>query len=330
MKINRLSKPSDTFDVGFADDKSHDVVGFGENSVDHVCVVAQFPGFDTKSEILQHELLAGGQVATALVFLARMGLGAKYIGKVGSDEPGRISLESLRSERIDTSSVITVPGSRNRYAFIIIERQSGERTILWERDARLSFGEAELRREDVCAGRVLYIDGVDQPAALRAASWAQEDGIPVIVDLDRVRPGCEQLLRHIDFLIVSSNFPPDFTGIADPVDSLLALRRHCDGFIVMTLGARGAMAVLEDSCISFPAFKIQAIDTTGAGDVFRGAFVYGLLQNWPLEKMMTFANAAAGLNCTRLGAQAGIHALDNILQLAGSSEGHSRQEPLTG
>ncbi len=322
MKVKRLTSPADKFDLRFPLAKPFDVVGFGLNAVDHLCVVEQFPRFDTKSEILHYEILAGGQVATAIAFIARMGMKGKYIGKVGSDELGRISLQSLRSEAIDTSSVLVAHGARNQYAFIIIDRQSGERTILWERDPRLSFEHSELKREDICAGRILYIDGHDEPAALTAAAWAQAEGIPVIVDLDKVVPRCDELLPNIDFLIVSSNFAPEFTGISDPIESLMALRRSCDGFLGVTLGARGAMAVIGDSCIRFPGFKVRAVDTTGAGDIFHGAFAYGLLRNWPLEEIMTFANAAAALNCTRLGARNAMPSLQEIRQFIGSAERH--------
>jgi sugar/nucleoside kinase (ribokinase family) len=318
MKIKMLTDPSDSFDVRFPRGKEFDLVGFGLNAVDHLCIVPQYPRFDTKTEILHYEKLAGGQVATTVSFIARMGLRGKYIGKVGSDDVGQFSLESLKSENIDISAVRVEKGARNQYAFIIIDKNSGERTILWERDRRLSFRDAELRREDVCSGKMLHLDGHDYAAAIRAATWAQEEGIPVVIDLDKVVPRSRELIEKVDFLITSSNFPPDFTGIADPIESLLALREYCSGFIAMTLGAQGAMAVLGDTCLRFPAFKVHAVDTTGAGDIFHGGFIYGLLQNWSLDQIMSFSNAAAGLNCTHIGARAGIPPLSEILQLANS------------
>jgi sulfofructose kinase len=322
MKIKRLDSADDSFDVGFPSGKEFDLVGFGLNAVDHLCVVPHYPSFDTKTAILHYEKLAGGQTATAVTFVARMGLKGKYIGKVGSDDLGHYSLESLRSETIDTSSVIIQEGVRNQYAFIIIDKSNGERTILWERDPRLSFSDNELKREDVCSGKVLHLDGHDHDAAIRAARWAQNEGIPVVIDLDKVVPRSEELIGLVDFLITSSNFPPDFTGIADPIDSLLALRKYCSGFLAVTLGAQGAMAVVGDECLRFPAYKIHAVDTTGAGDIFHGGFIYGLLQNWSLERIMSFANAAAGLNCTHLGARSGIPPLSEILQLASSGQRH--------
>lgn len=320
MQIKILNSPSDAFDIAFRQDKAFDLVGFGLNAVDYLCVVPQYPRFDSKTAILHYEKLAGGQVATTVTFISRMGMKGKYIGKVGSDDLGQFSLQSLRSEKIDTSSVLVESGARNQYAFIIVDKGSGERTVLWDRDSRLSFRESELKREDICAGKVLHLDGHDHLAALRAATWAQEEGIPVVIDLDKVVPNTEDLISRVDFLITSSNFPPDFTGIDDPIESLLALRRYCSGFLAVTLGARGAMAVVGDECIRFPAFKVHAVDTTGAGDIFHGGFIYGLLHNWPLERIMAFANAAAGLNCTHLGARAGIPPLSEILKFAAAAE----------
>ncbi len=322
MKIKSLKDTNDTFDLRFPQNRPYDLVGFGLNAVDHLCIVPHYPRFDTKTEILHYEKLAGGQVATTVTFVSRMGMRGKYIGKVGSDELGEFSLQSLRSEDIDTSSVLVEEGARNQYAFIIIDKNNGERTILWERDRRLSFRDSELRRDEVCAGRILHLDGHDCDAALRAAQWAQEEGIPVVIDLDKVVPNSRELIANVDFLITSSNFPPDFTGIADPIESLLALREFCGGFLAVTLGVQGAMAVVGDECVRFPAFKVHAVDTTGAGDIFHGGFIYGLLRNWCLEQIMSFANAAAGLNCTHLGARSGIPPLAEILKLANSGAYH--------
>lgn len=323
MRMKKPDTESGTFDIDFPAAKPFDVVGFGLNAVDHLCVVPQYPRFDSKTEIVHYEKLGGGQTATAVVFVARMGLKGKYIGKVGSDDLGVYALESLRAESIDTSSVLVERGARNQYAFIIIDKASGERTILWERDRRLSFRQEELCRADICSGRVLHLDGHDYEAAIQAARWAREEGIPVVIDLDKAVPRSAELIANVDFLITSANFPPEFTGIDDPIESLLALRKHCDGFLAVTLGAQGAMAVIGDRCERFPAFKVHAVDTTGAGDIFHGAFIYGLLRNWPLDRIMTFANAAAGLNCTHLGARGGIPPLREILALVDAGTHHS-------
>jgi sulfofructose kinase len=313
MKIKRLRDISDTFDLIFPSDKPFDVVGFGLNSVDHLCIVPEYPHLDSKSEIVQYEQLPGGQVATAVIFLSRMGLRTKYIGKAGGDHLGRFCLQKLALETIDISSIRIEESARNQFSIIIIDQQSGERTVLCQRDSRLDFKEQELNEDAVCAGKILHLDGND-PASLRAASWCQKHQIPVCIDLDKVVPNCTALIEQIDFLIVNSSFSSEYTGISDPIESFCSLRRKFNGFLAMTQGSNGAMAWVGDRCIQFPGLPVKAIDTTGAGDVFHGAFIYGLFQNWPLNKMMAFANAAAGLSCTYLGAQQGIRSLSEIMQ----------------
>jgi sugar/nucleoside kinase (ribokinase family) len=323
MKLKLPVNPSDTFDISFPH-KPFDVVGFGLNSVDHICVVPEYPRLDSKCEILQYEKLPGGQVATAVLFLARMGMRTRYIGKLGGDEMGRYFLSSFQSESIDISSVRIEREAVNQYSFIIVEKSSGERTVLYRRDPRLNFTEAGLERGRICSGRFLHLDGYDGPAALRAALFCRDEGIPVSIDLDIVVESCEDLIRNVDFLIASSDFPYEFTGISDPVKSIPRLRDYCSGFIAVTLGSGGATALVGDRCINFPALRVQAVDTTGAGDIFHAAFIYGVLRNWPLEKIMAFANASAGLSCTRLGAQAGIFPLEQIMEAAESLR-NSRQ-----
>jgi sulfofructose kinase len=316
MKMRALNNPLECFDLILPPGKEFDLVGLGQNAVDYFCVLPEYPRFGAKMKILRYEMGAGGMVAGAVVFAARMGLKGKYIGKVGSDETGRFSLESLQKESIDISSLVVEEGARNHCSFIMVDQKSGERTILWDRDQRLNFRSGKLKRDDVCAGRVLLLDGDDHEAALQCALWAQEAGIPVVIDLDHVVPNSKELLPLVDFLIVSSNLPTEFTGLTDPEGALLALARYCRGFAAATIGAQGAIAVLGDGCIHFRGFPVHAVDTTGAGDVFHGGFIYGLLQNWPLHRIMAFANAAAALNCTQLGARAGTASLADIRQLA--------------
>jgi sugar/nucleoside kinase (ribokinase family) len=319
MKIKRLENLSDTFDLQFPEHKPFDVVGFGTNSVDYLCTVSEYPEGGSKTGILHYEKLPGGQVATAITFLSHMGLKTKYIGKVGGDELGSFLLSSFKSESVDASSVLMEPDAQNQFAFIVIDEKSGERTVMSRRDDGLNFRESELKQDEICAGRILHLDGYDSEGSLRAARWCRAQGIPVSIDLDTAVPNCRELIQSIDFLIVSSNFPSQFTGIPDPVEAFDALHRCYDGFLAITLGAAGANAWVGNRCISFPGAKVSALDTTGAGDIFHGAFIYGLLQNWPLVKIMSFANSAAALSCGYLGARTGIRSLSEILQHAGQA-----------
>ena len=148
-------------------DKPFDVVGMGLNSVDFLCVVPEFPAPNSKTKMLQFSKQGGGQVATAMVALSRWGVKAKYIGKVGEDEWGEFSLHSVRQEGVDVSSVTIEPNATNQFATIIVDRTSGERTILWDRDERLMYREGELRKEEICSGKLLHLDGHDIQAAIQ-------------------------------------------------------------------------------------------------------------------------------------------------------------------
>jgi sugar/nucleoside kinase (ribokinase family) len=316
MKFALPKKLSDCFGIQFPEGKMFDLVGIGQNAFDHTLLLPAFPRFDAKMEILQYETGAGGMIACAAGFASRLGLKTKYIGKVGADASGRRTLESLSREGVDISSVIVAAGVQSHISFIMVDQDSGERTILWKRDPGLNFHTSEIRRADVGSGRVLLLDGDDIDAAITAARWAQEAGIPVVADLDQVAARSSELVALIDFLIVSANFPQEFTGCHDADAALLAMRDSCGGFLAATAGAQGARAIVDHRCLLFPGLPIHAVDTTGAGDIFHGAFIYGLLHEWSVERIMSFANAAAGLTCTGLGARQEVLSLPRIEQAA--------------
>jgi sulfofructose kinase len=293
-------------------DKPFDVVGMGLNSVDFLTVVPEFPTPNSKMEMLQFSKQGGGQVATAMVALSRWGVKTKYIGKIGEDELGQFSLNSIRQEGVDISSVSIEPNATNQFAMIIVDSSSGERTIIWNRDERLMYREGELRKKEVCSGKILHLDGHDIHAALQCARWAKEEGIPTIIDLDKVEPLTSDLIKEIDFIITSSRFPTLFTRISDREKALFELQKHTSGFICATFGLEGAIALINGECLRVQGFKVDMVDTTGAGDVFHAGFIYGLLQNWEVVEILRFANAVAALKCRDLGGRKGIPHLEEV------------------
>jgi sulfofructose kinase len=293
-------------------DKPFEVVGMGLNSVDFFCVVPEFPTSNSKIEMLRFSKQGGGQVATAMVALSRWGIRTKYIGKVGDDELGAFSLKSLRQEGVDVSSVMIEPSATNQFAVIIVDGPSGERTILWNRDERLMYRERELRKEEICSGKLLHLDGHDIHAAIQSARWAKEEGIPTIVDLDKVEPLTSELIKEIDFVMTSSRFPSLFTGISDREKALIEMQRQTPGFLCATLGHEGAIALIDGEILYLKGFEVNAVDTTGAGDVFHAGFIYGLLHNWEVREILRFANGSAALKCGELGGRKGISTLEEI------------------
>jgi len=293
-------------------DKPFDVVGMGLNSVDLLCVVPAFPTFNSKMKIEQFSKQGGGQAATAMVALSRWGVKTKYIGKVGGDELGSFSLDTIREEGVDISSVTIEPYANNQFAMILVDGVSGERTILWDRDERLMYREGELKKKDICSGKILHLDGHDIRAAIRSAQWAKEEGIPTVIDIDKIEPLTSELIKEINFVITSSRFPTLMTGISDRERALIELQKQISGFLCSTLGHEGAMALVNGEIQYVKGFKIKAVDTTGAGDVFHAGFIYGLLQNWELVEILRFANAVAALKCLDLGGRKGIPTLEEV------------------
>ncbi len=297
-------------------DAEFDVVGFGLNAVDHLCVVDEFPERDTKPRVREFARTAGGQAASATVLCARLGLRAKYVGKVGGDETGAFSLESIRSEGVDVSDVVTVPGVSNQLAMVIVDRGTGERTILWHRPDEIATTPSEITPEKVACGRILLVVGHDEPAAARAAELAKERGIPVVMDAESVKKATAAVVALTDVLIASRRFPERFTGRDNLDDAVAALLDAGPSIVCVTLGRHGAVLTTGRGLVySSPAYDVDVVDTTGAGDAFHGAFLYGVLAGWPVGRVLDFSNAAAGLNCTELGARGGARSLEDIEEL---------------
>jgi sulfofructose kinase len=295
-----------------------DVLGIGANSIDFVTVVPAFPrpeGWYSKMQIRRHLVTCGGQTATAMAVCARFGLGARYIGAVGSDENGQRVLAELPRHGVDATGVVTRDG-RNQFAVIVIDGQSGERAVLWDRDLTLELREEDVPLDAIAAARVLHVDDVDQGAAIRAAGHARHLGIPVTSDLDRMTDRTADLVDAVTYPIFADGLHEKLTGCASHEEALRRLRRPHHRALCITVGQHGAVALADDRFIESPGFKVNAVDTTGSGDVFRGAFIYALLQGWEIDRILRFANAAAGLACTGLGAMAGIPALEDSLALA--------------
>jgi sulfofructose kinase len=296
-----------------------DVLGIGANSIDYVTVVPAFPrpeGWYSKMQIRRHLVTCGGQTATAMAVCARFGLRARYIGAVGPDENGQRVLADLPRHGVDGSGVVTREG-RNQFAVIVIDGETGERAVLWDRDASLALRDQDVPLETIAAARVLHVDDVDQAAAIRAASHARSVGIPVTSDLDRMTDRTAELVDAVTYPIFADGLHEKLTGCADHEEALRRLCRPHHRALCITIGQHGAVALAGGRFIRSPGFKIEAVDTTGSGDVFRGGFIYALLQGWDIERTLRFANAAAALACTRLGAMAGIPELEASLSLAG-------------
>ena len=302
--------------------KDFDAIGFGLNAVDHLVVVPGYPAFDTKVRFTSYEKAAGGQTASAMVALQRLGLKTAYAGRFGSDEDGRFGFLSLEYEGVDLEFAEMIEGADNQVAFIIIDEGSGERTIIWDRDERLSYRPDEVPIDLASRGRVLHLDAHDPPACAVIAKAAHQAGAIVTADIDNVYEGVEQLLPLIDVLITSSQFPQRLTGISDLRTSLPELHSRFGCPVVgATLGVRGVIVHVDGQFIESPAFAVPGgcRDTTGAGDAFHAGFINGMLKGKDLESCMQLGNAVAALKCRALGARAALPTADELSEFIGQA-----------
>ena len=298
-----------------------DIVGVGLNATDTLLIVPKFPAYAGKEPFTEEILSPGGQVASAMVACAKLGMRVKYIGTCGDDERGRIQMDSLSGTGINLDHVQVRKGCANQSAYIIIDHSTGERTVLWRRSDGLRLDPSEITPDMITGSRMLHIDGHDTPAVAKAASIAHANGIPVTVDVDTIYHGFDKVLPNVDYLVASSEFPVGWTNERDPFKALEMIQEEYGmRCAAMTLGAHGSLARIDGKFVYSPAFVVNCVDTTGAGDVFHGAFCYAVLQGMAMSDVLNFSNALAALNCTAIGARGGIKGVEEARALMAKAE----------
>ena len=291
-----------------------DVVGVGANSVDLVYRLPAYPRPDSefaKLRITDHLISCGGQVTTALATCAALGLRTAYVGTLGSDEHGVRMHDELQRRGIDLSHAVTRKAA-NPFAVILLDDQAGERIVLWHRDPRLALTATEIDKEAVASARLVHVDDVDVDASIEAARLARAAGKPVTSDIERTTEEIRALIDAVTIPIFAEHVATALTGETDSAVALRRLRRPHHSMLCVTLGARGALLLAGQEVIREPGIAVHTADTTGAGDIFRGAFMYALLRGDAPRDILRFANAAAALSCTRIGAMASVPTLQEV------------------
>jgi sulfofructose kinase len=297
-----------------------DVIGFGTNAVDHLIRVPAFPDLGSKMELTTYTRESGGEVASTMTGLQRLGKITAYVGRFGSDDEGEFGLRSLSSEGVDTSYTEKVDGAFTQIAFIFIDERSGERTILWKRDGGLAYSAADAPLAVLDSCRILHMTPHDTAACIAMARAAREKGIVVSLDIDNLFDGIDGLLPLVDVCIASAELPPRLTGVTDPAKSLSVIRdRYGCTVTGMTLGRHGSIVLCGSELIETPGAKVPGgcIDTTGAGDAFRTGFLFGLLDGRTVEETCVIANAVAALKCRGTGARSSLPDRSELFRFLG-------------
>ncbi len=283
-----------------------DAVGFGTNAVDYLIRVPVYPEFNSKVELGDYTIAAGGEIASSMSGLARLGMRCAYAGRFGDDEAGEIGLRSLKDEGVDIAYAEVVSNARTQVAFIIVDEKTGERTVIWKRDELLRYTPDEAPADLAALGRVLHITPHDGEAAISMAATAKEAGAVVSADVDNLFDGLDELLRLVDVAVMSAELPSRLVGIDDPREALREIsRKYGCGITGVTLGRQGSLIYSQNEFVESSGFEVPGgcVDTTGAGDAFRAGFLYGMLSGFSVEKSAACGNAVASLKCRGIGAR---------------------------
>ena len=291
-----------------------DLVGVGLNATDTLIPLTTYPERGSKVEYRSASVMPGGQTASTVVACQSWGLTTRYVGRLGDDDAGRLHRSEFARTGVD-ARILEVSGAASPQSLIVVDG-GGERTVLCRRDERLLLQPDDLDRAWIVNARALHVDGYETAAAATSAQWAREAGIAVIADLDETYPGVNDLIRNVDYLIVSRDFPGRLTGERDLRQALRSIHAHYGcRLAAATLGQDGVIAWDGSEFLHRSAYCVNVVDTTGAGDVFHAGFIYALLQGWSLERQLDFACAAAALNCTASGARGGIREVERVHEL---------------
>ena len=287
--------------------KKFDVIGLGGCSWDLLGIVDRYPQVDEKAPLAAFTQQGGGQAATAMVTVARLGGRSAVVGARGDDEFGERIEQSFEDEGVDISHLHVIAGCTSLTAVCVSVAGTGHRTIFYREETKGQLEPQQLAREFIISGRCFLTDTHHPRAGLAAARWAKEAGIPVVVDLERFTETSDQLLAIADYPILPADYALEFTDETDLRKAAEKLLSYRPTVLVITRGARGALAYTANEVIEQPAFVVEpVVDTTGAGDAFHGAFAYGLALGYDLPRNLVFASAVAGLNCRQLGGRAAL------------------------
>jgi len=285
--------------------KTFDIAGLGICSVDFLGLMKKYPEPGEKIPLRAFSKQGGGLAGSALTAAARLGAKTAYLGKLGRDEYSRFLLEEFHKDGVDVDHVIFADGAQPPIAFIHVEQDTDERRIAryWQ---EFELNPEELDRRAIQNSRILFLEHHFVDAGIAAAKWIKEAGGIVVIDAERKVPRFEEILQFADYIIVSQHFAAQQTGSGNPGKSAELLQRKYGGVAVVTAGEHGVFCRTSAMTFYQPAFQVEVVDTTGAGDVFHGAFMAGLIENWALPKILEFAAAAAAMKCRGLGGRAMI------------------------
>lgn len=293
-------------------------VGLGMAVLDMLIRLKDMPTWERGASLSAAAVEGGGPVATAMVTVSRLGVHAGFVGTYGNDRLAEIKLQTLVENDLDVSHIVQLDGPENQVVLVSVHEETGERLFSGLRtfhDDQLTV--EQIDRDYITSAEYLHLDGSHSEAALQAARWMREAGKTVVLDgsttHDPIPPRMRALVRACDILICGSGFGPSLTGLDELYEAGEAILEMGPRIVVQTEGADGSYTVTRDERFHVPSFEVDVIDTTGAGDVFHGAYIVGQLKGWGPYHTAQFATAVSAMKCTKLSGRAGIPTFDATL-----------------
>ena len=289
-----------------------DIVGVGLAVIDLKATVSSIPGIEETVLTYDFHKHMGGPVANAIATLRRLGMKTQYMGVLGNDEYGNIIAENMKAEGIDTSSLRLDDDGASAFSIVLVDAGTKKRSIAFYPGSGLTVPADCIDADAIASAKLLHVD-IYTPAVLAACDAAQAADVPISVDADALFPGLEDLLEKASIFIPAREIAEQLVGENDPAAAgKLIMEKYKLDLVVVTRGKDGSVTTTPDETVSVNGFPIDAVDTTGAGGVFQGAYLYGHLQGWPLERTATFANAAAALMCSGMNGWDDIPTLEKV------------------
>jgi len=293
-----------------------DILGLGCVAIDDLLYVATYPQADAKVPVQRRDRQCGGLTGTALVAAARLGSRCVYAGTLGTNELSQFVLDRFKAEKIEVAVNPRFPEARPIHSVIIVEEDRQTRTVFYDLNGVLGAQEDWPDENLIRSARVLYVDHFGVEGMIRAAQIARSAGVPIVADFESdVMPRFPELLGLVDHLILSHEFAQGITNQADPRAAATALWTNARKTVIITCGSEGCwyLTYAEPNTPAHqPAFSVPAVDTTGCGDVFHGAYASALARGLGVPERVCFAAAAAALKATQRGGQAGIPTLNSV------------------
>ncbi|MGQ9609160.1 MAG: carbohydrate kinase family protein [bacterium] len=298
--------------------KDLQVIGLGMCTLDVLMRLKDMPTWEYGTQINEFRLDGGGPVGTAIVAAAKLGARAGFIGTAGTDLSAEIKLRSMIENGVDLSHLVRREGQDDQIIMVFVHSETGERMFsgvsgMYRKPLTIE----ELDYEYITSAEYLHLDGFHPEAALQAAKWMHSAGKKVVLDGHKTSGSIgsftRELIRYVDILISGSGFAKALTGISDIYEAGKAVLEFGPQIFVQTEGENGSYTITKNEYFHTPAFNVKVVDTTGAGDVFHGAYIVGLLHGWNVRQIARFSSAVSAIKCTKLGGRSGIPCYDEVI-----------------